>query len=73
MDNPIRSAAAKMAKRLEFFKRTAEQARERGLDVSDQPVGEMWEPDDEAALKAFDQAVQEIEGVQQELFLEEAM
>ncbi|MBP1626913.1 MAG: hypothetical protein H6Q00_1388 [Holophagaceae bacterium] len=65
MSDPIKDAAAKMAKRMRAFK---------GYSRSLSEVGEtpFWEPEDEAALQAYESAMREVYGSDVPLPLEYA-
>jgi hypothetical protein len=60
-DFALRQAAAMMAARLRVFKRIAAQANETGTRVNLAPA-ELWEPCDETALAAYEDALNEING-----------
>ena len=60
-ETTLRHAARLMAERLKLFKRTAEQARETDSRV-DLAAAELWEPADEQALNAYDDALLQING-----------
>lgn len=56
----LRDAARAMAERLRVFKKDAEYAVERGDATI--PVAGYWEPADQAALDAYEQALLEMSG-----------
>jgi hypothetical protein len=62
-DIALRSAAALMAHRLNVFRRLAENAKEAGIRVNLAPA-ELWELDDQAALSAYEDALNQINGAQ---------
>ena len=61
MSKALRDAAALMAARLRLFRRTAQFATEREARVDLAPA-ELWEPADDAALDAYEKAIDEING-----------
>ena len=60
-DAKLREASRLMAERLRLFRKIAEQAREVGGQVELDP-SELWEQQDQAALDAYEEAVNEING-----------
>ena len=61
MSAALREAAALMASRLRLFQRTAQQAQEADARIDLAPQ-ELWEPSDQAALDAYEAAINEING-----------
>ena len=60
-DKALRDAAALMAARLRIYRITAQSAAAREDRVDLAPC-EMWEPSDQAALDAYEKAIDEING-----------
>ena len=63
MSAALREAASLMATRLRLFRRTAQQAQEADARIDLAPQ-ELWEPPDQAALEAYEAALNEINGAQ---------
>lgn len=61
MTAALRTAASLMAARLRLFQRTAKQAQEADARIDLAPQ-ELWEPSDQAALDAYEAALNEING-----------
>jgi len=59
----LRKAAAMMAARMRFFKRTADNARDMKTNVDLAPQ-EFWEPGDQAALDAYEAAINHSQGLE---------
>jgi len=60
-ESALRNAAALMAARLQIYRITAQSAAARE-DRVDLDPRELWEPADQAALDAYEKAVNEING-----------
>jgi len=62
-DQALQKAAALMAERLRAFRRLADQARESQSRIDLDPC-ELWERSDEAALIAYEDSLNKINGAQ---------
>ena len=62
-DQALRKAAALMADRLRIYRITAQSAAAREDRVDLAPC-ELWEPSDQAALDAYEEALNKINGAQ---------
>lgn len=62
LPEPFCAACEAVAKRLHIFRRTQEQARERGEEAVALPVAELFEPSDAVALVAYETALADLLG-----------
>ena len=60
MTRRYQQAADAMRKRLELFRKTAEQARDKGETLVELDVRTLWESGDQAAIDEFDAAKTEM-------------
>ena len=62
LPSPFLAACDAVAHRLRIFRRTQQQARERGEEAVELPVEELFEPLDGAALDAYEAALADLLG-----------